>query len=1116
MERSNHSSEKGIARDSNMAQTSFNLKEYQVPNGKIIEFKELASEVLKQIESAIPDRVKTERILTGSVLTRDDIKFREKPEAVTEDLIIIPFLEFLGFIKDKTYFRMTGASTSNSRKECDLTLLVNDEKILVESEPIGKNLFHRNVGVDQLTGYLERKSFRSDIGIATNGLRWILVKYNDETLKSDVIRDIDLSPVFKKIRNLPSLDMDYLINDFIASFSRENILNVVKGEELELKISKEKVSKRFYDDYIRYVFGIGKDEEHKYCLLDAIEPSDITENTKKSFAITLMNRLIFIKFLEDSVLTRNNLLKDLLDHYESNKSTMVSTFYHEFLIPLFYEIFNANVNKRDESVARFYLFENIPYLNGGLFRESIQNEKLFNVRDDILYKIITELLIGYTFSISSMDDKSATQEVTRNVLDPDILGYVFEKTINFLTNPGPKEPRKLKGAYYTPDRITNHITLNAISSLVIEKLHEVLLESGWNEAEVSKYKSISDLAEFPPSHPETIKKLMQKIDSIKILDPACGSGHFLTSALKLIIFIKKKILNSSSIYVDAYELKRSAISHNLYGVDLEAPAVEITKLRLWLSLIEELDRENVHSAKTLPNIEYNIVHGDSLIGWNQEHMIQMVAHEADLKEIRDKLTGLEIAYVDDTEKYKLWKLTKDHLSSEFPSLEDLKIAYTSLKRIYGEEQGERAVVLKGILETMRTTIYGIVTPTFQDHIKMKFSGKLSGHENFNIKYPIHWSLDFNEAFSNGGFDIIIGNPPYGAVFDKNEKEYLRRKYKSSKSNGNSAMMFIERSMDLLRPGGRLGFIVPKSLAYSQQWEEGRNLIVCDLNSVLDVSKAFRDVKLEQMIIDVKKGSISKKYDIERIDSPSRLSISKGFIYSTRTILLSGSKEEIKIFEKLNRSKITFGKVTITKRGLPMQSKLNKDGHNYPVLKGEDISKFFYRTPSNFINLEEIKTREDVKNMMQLPKIVSQRIVAHVKKPVPHIVIMAAVDRKGMLSVDTIENTYLVDKNYSLDSLCAIMNSRLISWYAYRFIFANAIRTMDLDSYYIDKIPLPPKASDLQRLKSLISKLNETNILNNIEEVDSEVLDEINKYVYLAYGLTESEAKMIDNLTKIAT
>ena len=1095
-----------------MTQTSFSFKSKNVTTEKISVFKGILNNIYRQIETSLPDRVKREQILTGRVLTRDDIEFRKKPETVTEELIVIPILEFLGFVRNKSYFRFTGATESESQKECDLTLLTEQEKILVESEPMGKNLFHKNVGVNQLTGYLENKSFRSGIGITTNGFRWILVKYNDEVFKSDIVRDIDLLPVFKKMGGLSAIENpDDLLNDFLATFLKENIINVVRKQELELTIARERVSKRFYDDYIKYVFGISEKYSHNYCLLDAIEPAETDEDTKRSFAVTLMNRLIFIKFLEDRVLKRSNLLNDLLVHYNSNKRTIPSTFYKSFLSPLFYDVFNTNVNKREENISKFYLFENIPYLNGGLFRESIKNEKSLNVKDDILQAIITNLLIGYTFNISMKQVKSNSPEEEFNALDPDILGYVFEKTINFLTAPGEKEARKMVGAYYTPDTITNQISKDAIFSVVMEKLREGLRESGWTDSDISKYQTISDLAEFPPMHPDTMRRLSEKVDTIKILDPACGSGHFLTSALKLIVFIKRKIIEPSKD-VDVYELKRRAISQNLYGVDIEAPAVEIAKLRLWLSLIEELNADNIASVKTLPNIEYNVVHGNSLIGWNDESMLQMVAHEADLKGIRDKLSGLEIAYVDDIEKYKLLKVTKDRLASEFPHLEDLKEAYTSLKRIYIEEQGERAVLLKGILETVRSTIYSVVTPTFENYIKAEFNGNSRNREMPRIENPIHWSLDFNEAFEGGGFDIIIGNPPYGASFSKNEKDYLKSKYTSSKGNGNSAMMFIERSINLLRPGGHLGFIVPKSLAFSQKWEDGRNLILEDLNSVLDVSKAFKDVKLEQMIINIKKGSKPKTYALERTDSPTKLYVKKHFVTSTQTILLAGSKEEIKIFQKLNRSGKKFGNVTDTNRGLPLQSKLNKNNEGLPVLRGEDISRFYYKTPSVFLKPEEINRYDAVvKRMRDSPKIVSQRIVAHVKKPIPHILIMAAVDRKGMISVDTVENTYLRDKEYSLDTLCAIMNSRLVEWYAYRFIFANAIRSMDLDRYYVSKIPLPSKTSNLLIVDGLVSGLTATTSSDGIS-VDGDLLDRINKAIYEAYGLSMEESNLIDSLT----
>ncbi len=241
-----------------------------------------------------------------------------------------------------------------------------------------------------------------------------------------------------------------------------------------------------------------------------------------------MNRLIFIKFLEDKDLVTKNLLGKILKEYKKNNYPV--TFYKMFLQPLFYDVFNTNVNKRKSNIESISYYHNIPYLNGGLFRDTIYREKECDIENEILEKIITELLEHHSFTLNG-DNES---------LNPDILGNVFEKTINYLTGTGDSDERKEKGAYYTPNDITSFITYNTIRVYVFERIKSILREMGWSEPNINGYNSLEDFIDNLPN-PKYIKPIYNLVDEIKILDPACGSGHFLTTALKELVFIKKKL-----------------------------------------------------------------------------------------------------------------------------------------------------------------------------------------------------------------------------------------------------------------------------------------------------------------------------------------------------------------------------------------------------------------------------------------------------------------------------------------------------------------------------------------------------------------------------------------------
>ena len=1087
-----------------MVQTSFNIRNNKISEETVQQLKTLLKKQFEELQNQIPNRVVLDEILKGRTLTRSDHRFMSKPEDVTEQTLITPIFRFLGYVDNRTLFISTGSK--DKERESDYTLVVNGEKVLVEAEPIGKDLYsNKHVGVGQLEGYLEKKSFKSQIGIASNGYTWVLCKYNDEKVKLDIIKEIDLRPVLYSFMGQNTLgDTESILENFCLTFSQKTIIETAKELEIKLDVAKREISKKFYEDYVKYVFGVTKEGSSSYGLIDGILGNNLTEVDKRKFAVTFMNRLIFIKFLEDRVLSRPNLLKDLLDNYNNMKESLPgSTFYEIFLKPLFYGVFNTSRETRDESIRTSEFFADLPYLNGGLFRENMPNESSIKVKDDIVTTIINELLLSYNFSITpkgTLVDAS----LSAGTLDPDILGYVFEKTINFLTSPGIDNRRKLKGAYYTPDQITKHMTEQAIFYKLLSKIKEGLKDCGWVESDIERFNTIEDVTNFPPTHQDTIKRVMEKIDELKVLDPACGSGHFLTNAMKLIVYVRKMILKNTDQEVDAYELKRRTVSYNLYGVDIEEPAVEIAKLRVWLSMIEEINVENVSSIKTLPNIEYNIIVGDSLIGWNDEVLIQTtVENLMSDSSLRDILITLEVAYVGVTESRNLLRLARKHLSEEYPKLEDVKKAYGYLKKIYTLEQGERAVLIKDILEKIKARLLEFIIPMFEEYINQNYEIVLGSHSHVDAKNGVHWSLNFVEAMSNGGFDVVIGNPPYGYKFDKTPKKYLRAKFKSSSQNGNSAMMFIERSIDLLKEDGYLCFIVPKSLAYSQRWVDGRHFVLKHLIWTIDVSKAFQDVKLEQMIIGMIKNSNTESYENERIGTPYRISLKKDILDLTDTILFSGSKGELDILKKMNASNLYFRNVSHTKRGLPLQSKLKKTVGKYEVIRGRDIGRFTISNSQYYLDdADIIGHEEEVRGMISSEKIVSQRIVAHIKNPVPHLLIMSAVDRGRRVNVDTVENTYILNNKLSPDYLVALLNSELISWYCYHFVFSNAIRSMDLDDYYIGKIPLP---SDKKKIDEILKFLSE-----NKEQLafDVHLKEKMDDLINEAYRLTQNEKKLI--------
>jgi type I restriction-modification system DNA methylase subunit len=443
--------------------------------------------------------------------------------------------------------------------------------------------------------------------------------------------------------------------------------------------------------------------------------------------------------------------------------------------------------------------------------------------------------------------------------------------------------------------------------------------------------------------------------------------------------------------------------------------------------------------------------------------------------------------------------------------------------LFGVDLDKQAVEIAQLNLLLKIAEKGHRLPLLEQNIKC--GNSLIDDEEIAGASAFKWEEEFGGIMKDGGFSVIIGNPPYGAELSESERKFISNKFKFSSSYKNTALVFVERSLGLIKENGYFGMIVPKSLTFSQLWRSGRELIKEHLVKVVDVSKAFEDVLLEQVIIILNKSIKSDYYILQEIPSKESISIDKKFIDSTDSILLHGKQEDFEIFKKMNESSRYFSEVTKTSRGLPFQKYLLNERTKYPVIKGKTISRYNFRLSDESLPEEIVDQNKNKVDFLKQPKIVSQRIVAHVTKPKDHIIIMSALDEESLITVDTVENTISTDANYPLKFLLGLLNSKLISWYAYRYIFSKAIRTMDLDDYYLGKIPLPSVNAEKSTLIDLVNKMLSLNKRLNgigdkltdertrIEEDIKKTDAEIDESVYKIYGITEDEKKIIEESLK---
>ena len=675
-----------------------------------------------------------------SGMTKDGLQ----PESFTQEAVINPLLDALGH----EYSTEAGGLSGGQTKVADYTISLRDHpeidstRLLIEAEPINKDLDSRKHGVGQVRDWLSQREFESDFGFATDGLRWVFVRYDPDSYTLNVIEEVDLQPVFLALfenqvgkRDDPAdvlfdADRDRVLR-LVRTFEYENFVSIAGDARRVIKEKKEEITDEFYDDYIRYVFGIvGGDEETARSLVGdgVVVPEEATEDNARLFAVELMNRLVFIKFLEDKTLVEPNLLSTLKETYENGM--YAGSFYESFCQPLFYDVMNNKPDDRPDSVQNIDLFQNIPYLNGGLFRPTISGDDFeeadFDVRNSVLFSII-DLLERYSFSA----------EGAPTDLDPSVLGNVFEKTINYITSDNADTNKEL-GAYYTPSEITRFSAEETVRPALLDRFQTVLVEEcDWPEHEAERFDSVYELIEGLPGHMGTIGPLLDEVNEFRVVDPACGSGHFLTSVLEEIVNIRKALYAQNEAYPDEYRLKKTTVLENIYGVDLMGPAVEIAKLRCWLSIISELEAENVDDlaeddALALPNIAFNLREGNSLIGYtgfpemNGDDQYRLGSFSGD--SVRDRYQGI----IDEIEKHE------KAIDSEM-----------------AEKHRQQA------FEKLRNAREELIDDIHADFVEAGIEDISSGE--VEELEPFNWVLEFAEVYAEGGFDVIVGNPPWDVL-----------------------------------------------------------------------------------------------------------------------------------------------------------------------------------------------------------------------------------------------------------------------------------------------------------------------------------------------------------------
>ena len=913
-------------------------------------------------------------------------------------------------------------------------------------------------------------------------------------------------------------------------------------------------------------------------------------NVGLELSITWINRILFLKLLE----------AQLISYHKGDKSyaflNLEKIKNYDDLNSLFFQVLARRFDERNDDVKT--AFEKVPYLNSSLFEPTeLEQVTLFisNLKDDKTISIIPgtvlkndqgkkrlgnlntleylfEFLNAYDFSSEGAED---IQEDNKTLINASVLGLIFEK-IN-----GYKD-----GSFFTPGFITMYMCRETIRKAIVQKFNE---RKNWNCI------SLEDLYDKIEDRNEANKI----VNSIKICDPAVGSGHFLVSALNEIIAVKNdlkilqdrngKRLKEYEVVVENDELivtdedgelfeyvpgpfpllggkkggfgesqriqetlfheKQTIIENCLFGVDINSNSVKICRLRLWIELLKNAYYKDATALETLPNIDINIKCGNSLVS--------RFAIDADLKQALQKSKWSIESYraaVDTyrnaeskAQKREMERLIAD-IKSDFRSeisLNDKKavrlrkasgelFTLTNQGQLFEMGKKDKADWNKKVLQKTEEI------NKLETEIEEIKSNKI-------FENAFEWRFEFPEVLNNDGdfvgFDVVIGNPPYGVNLNKDNGKNYGALYETFSLRGESYTLFIERGVLILNQNGHFAFIIPDTLLNLGFTDSSRKFILKNtkIHEVnLLPSKVFEDATVDTILLFFKKSIIEeefnsvdisvnvfdKKAELANLKYPIKsFNVKSDFWFDAGSFNLQSNSLELLLlqridlkFPKINTFCNLFSGIKAYEvgKGTPSQSELIRDTKPFtssvkkskdwlPFFDGKDIGHYSLQWDNNnYINygkwLAAPRDQENFKDdKILIRKITGKTLIAHYIRDTAYCNTLLFVLRLNLILA-----------NIGYKALLGILNSKFIGWY-----FRKKFQITDEDTFPqimirdIEQFAVPNVSNKLTaRIEKEVEEV--LSVKKQNPSADTTALEnEIDQLVYQLYDLTEEEIRIVE-------
>ena len=927
----------------------------------------------------------------------------------------------------------------------------------------------------------------------------------------------------------------------------------------------------FYEELL-YILGLCEVKESSKLL---IKPSSQSANTLynailaklpqdkqdfervMSFVVLWLNRILFLKLIEANLVRFND--DESLKFLNPNK---VRNF--KALSQLFFEILAKKPKDRANSTLDY-----LPYLNSALFqKQAIEREILdISALDDsatLPYFAKTQIkdknakkkvgsvpLLVYIFEFLDAfdfgsDEKSPELALQKELISSSVLGLVFEKLNGY------KE-----GSFYTPSFITSYMCRASLEKVILSKFND---KFKWQCEDLKALRERID-RDFSTKAQE----FKAVLNSIRICDPAVGSGHFLVSALNEMIAIyhtlglaqrlnpcelallsdelvitkpngeiyaykKPKIKNDEShaIQKALFTLKKQIIENNLFGVDINENSCEITKLRLWIELLknsyylqkddegfDENLNDEIHQMQTLPNIDINIKCGNSLISYFE--LNRSLTHYPNIKERMQKYKSVIKDYKEGffDDKMRIEKEIKA-LKESFRTFcfkdkfnKEIK-AFTAKCEAYSKKYGNFLAK-----DDEDLSLYIAQSFSFFDFdenkARLEFSALKKEYESiFNLesKKPFEWRFEFPEVLNeNGefmGFDLVVGNPPYVV---KKKKDYPQYQW-----NGDLYTMFFELGFKLAKQNGYLNFITPRFWLVNASCEKMRKYFLNSVNLLsLVETNPFEQAKTENVITEIQicnkqQNFIKHSKEVNKVFSFVDNIDKKDFLVNSKCeIIFNVDKNLLALFDKICKDIILLKSIMQTKRGAEYGKKFIKEFNSgMKILLGEDMRAYNIEWNDTFVDIS-------LKDIQRLLEFFNTKNLIYLRRVDKRL--SASMSNEMFAFTKNIYGIQITNKKYNPKFILGLLNSKLLNfYYLKKFTTKKEDIFPEIQTYLYEQLPIPQINSTNQSLVdeiiNLVDKILALKAENSSTDT-SKLEKDIDNLIYKLYNLTPKEIEIIE-------